>query len=236
MRSTLRATLIVPCVLLSACAFAQEAQGGGSQEQKREVGRFERVNIGSGLKATVAQGDTSVSLSGEASTLALVETEVEDGELEVRLKRGHSLRGGDVRITITTPKLTEVEATGGSIVEAQASAQAKFSAEASGGSIVTVSRVDSETLDVESSGGSRVTLKGRAREVSAEVSGGSVVRADELEMASLSVEASGGARVEAGPTQRLNGDLSGGSVVRLSRKPEQRQVETSGGSEVRLDD
>lgn len=234
MRSMLHAALAVPCVLLSACAFAQTKGSGASQEQKREVGAFERVHIASGLKATVTQGDTAVSLSGDENLLALVETEVEDGELEVRLKRGHSLRG-EVRVTISTPKLTEVEATGGSIVEAQASAQETFEAEASGGSIVTVSRVDSRKLAVEASGGSRVTVKGRAEEVDAEVSGGSVVRADEVEMASLTVDASGGARVEAGPSKRLQGDLSGGSVVRLSRSPAQREVETSGGSEVELD-
>lgn len=235
MRSILQAALVVPCVLLSACAFAQTKGNGVSQEQQREVGRFERVHIASGLKATVTTGDTAVSLSGDENLLALIETEVEDGELVVRLKRGERVRGGDVRVTLSTPRLAAVEASGGSIVEAQASAQGQFEAEASGGSIVTVKKVDAGTLEVEASGGSRVTLEGRAEEVKAEVSGGSVVRADEVEMASLRVEASGGARVEAGPSKRLTGDLSGGSLVRLSRSPAQRDVETSGGSKVELD-
>jgi hypothetical protein len=183
----------------------------------------------------VTQGDTSVKLSGDENLLALIETEVEDGELVVRVKRGHRVRGEDIRVTVSTPKLKEVGASGGSTVDAQAGAQAKFSAEASGGSILTVSRVDASEVEVEASGGSRVTLKGRADAVDAEVSGGSVVRADDVEMASLDVEASGGARIEAGPSKRLHGDLSGGSVVRLSSSPAQRDVETSGGSGVELD-
>ena len=162
MRSILNAALVVPCVLLSACAFAQTKGNGVSQEQKREVAPFERVHIHSGLKATVTPGDTAVSISADENLLALIETEVDDGELEVRIKPGKSVRSGDVRITISTPKLTEVEATGGSIVDAQATAQGTFSAEASGGSIVTVKKVDSGKLEVEASGGSRVTLEGRA--------------------------------------------------------------------------
>lgn len=235
MRSMLRATLVVPCVLLSACAFAQTKGNGVAREQQRDVGSFEAVHIASGLHATVTRGDTSVKLSGDENLLALIETEVEDGVLEVRIKRGQRVHSGDIRVAVATPKLKEVGASGGSTVDAQAGAQSKFSAEASGGSILTVKGVDSDKVEVEASGGSRVTLKGRADTVEAEASGGSVVRADDVEMASLDVEASGGARIEAGPSKRLHGDLSGGSVVRLSSSPAQRDVETSGGSGVELD-
>lgn len=234
MRSTLHAALAAPLLLLSACAFAQAPGGGASQEQQREVASFERLHVASGLKVTVTPGATSVRLSGDEKLLALVETEVEDGELEVRLKRGHSGRTGEVRISLSTPRLTAVEASGGSTVESQVPARGAFAAEASGGSAITVRALDAERVAVEASGGSRVTLQGRAGDVAAEVSGGSALRAGELELSSLTVDASGGARVEAGPSRQLTGDLSGGSVVRLSREPAQRTVETSGGSEVTL--
>lgn len=235
MRSLLRVAT-VPFLLLSACAFAQTQGNSAAGEQRRDVGAFERVHIASGLRATVTPGDTSVRLSGDEDTLNLIETVVDDGELRVRVKRGHGWRVRDVHVTISTPKLEGVEASGGATVDARATGPGRFEAEASGGSTVTVDGLDADKVEVEASGGARVTLRGRADMVEAEVSGGAVMHANALELATLDVDASGGARVEAGPSQRLSGEASGGSVVRLSRSPAHRNVKTSSGAQVRLDD
>jgi hypothetical protein len=232
--STLRTTLVLPLVLLSACAFAQTKGNGVSQEQQREVGAFEQVHIASGLKATVKPGPASVRVSGDENVLPLIETEVEGGRLVARVKRGQNLRGGNVQLTITTPKVTAVSASGGGHLEAEASASERFSAKASGGSQVRVRGVDARQLQVESSGGSQVTLAGRADTVDVDASGGALVHARELEMATLTVDASGGTIVEAGPSKRLEADLSGGCEVRLTRNPAEREVDVSGGSEVVL--
>jgi hypothetical protein len=48
----------------------------------------------------------------------------------------------------------------------------------------------------------------------------------------LEAEASGGARVEADATERVSGEASGGSVIRLLSRPGQSDVEASGGSKV----
>ncbi len=232
MLTTLRTAVVLPFVLLSACAFAQTKASGTSQEQQREVGAFERIHIASGMKATVKPGPASVRLSGDEAALALIETEVEDGTLKARLKRGHSLRGHDVRLTITTPKVTGVSASGGSVLEAEASGAERFEAGASGGSIITVRNVDARHLEVDASGGSQVTLAGRADAVDVDASGGSQVHARDMDMATLAVDASGGTIVEAGPSKRLEADLSGGCEVRLTRNPAERDVDTSGGSQV----
>lgn len=229
-----RTALALPFVLLSACAFAQTRGNGVHKEEARQVGDFQRVHVGSGLKATVTPGPTSVKVSGDEDLLALVETRVEDGELEVGLKRGTWNFRGDVHITISSPKVVAVEASGGGSVDAQATAQSRFQAEASGGGTVKVRGVDSGKVEAEASGGGTVTLRGHADVLKAEASGGGEVHADELEVATLEVEASGGGTVEAGPTKRVSGELSGGSVVHLSRAPAERDVETSGGAEVRV--
>ncbi|XXF78213.1 DUF2807 domain-containing protein [Myxococcaceae bacterium GXIMD 01537] len=228
----LRATYLLPVLLLSTSALAEEA--GSKKEERREVGSFERVAIGSGLSATVRTGETSVSLSGDEKLLQRIETRVKDGELLVRVRDHRSFRSNGIKVTITTPRLEAVEASGGSTVEARPGAQKKFSAEASGGSTLTVGTVDATKVEVEASGGSGVTLKGRAEKVNIEASGGSEVHADDLEMATLEIEASGGSTVEAGPSESVEGDLSGGSEVHLSRSPSKREVETSGGSRVVL--
>jgi hypothetical protein len=229
----LRTALVVPALLLSACAFAQTAGPGTSREETREVPDFNGVYVSHGLRAQVTVGPKSVRISGDEELMGLVRTEVEDGKLMVRVDRsGWPRRSSGVRLTISSPQLTSVSASGGAKVEAQATAAEAFTAKASGGSDLSVRNVDARRLNVEASGGAEVTLKGRADKAQVELSGGSAVHARELTLKSLEVEASGGARVEANPTDRIEAELSGGSSVHVDSAPAQREVSASGGSRV----
>jgi hypothetical protein len=227
----LRTALVVPTLLLSLCAFAE----GATREETRDVADFQGVQVSQGLKARVTIGPKSVRVSGDEKHVGQVRTEVVDGKLVVRVEKegsswGSSTKG--VHLTISTPKLTSLEASGGSDIEAEASASDTFSIESSGGSDVTVRNVDAKKLNVEISGGGEVVLKGRAEALHVEASGGSQVHGQELSLKSLDVEGSGGTQVEANPSERLAAELSGGSTLNVASAPSQREVSASGGSQV----
>ncbi len=226
---TLRTALAVPTLLLSLSAFAE----GASREETRQVDDFNGVEISHGLKAEVTVGPKSVRLSGDEKKLSQVRTEVVNGTLMVRMEKEswHGSAHG-IRVIISTPKLTHVDASGGSQVEAQATAADSFSAEASGGGSISVKNLDSHKLSVEVSGGSEVTLQGRADELKLEASGGAQVHGKELTLKSLDVDASGGTQIEANPSERIEADLSGGSSVDVDSNPTQREVSSSGGAQV----
>lgn len=226
---TLRTAVVVPTLLLSLCAFAE-----GNREENRDVPDFNGVEVSHGIKAQVTIGPKSVRVSGDEKQVAQIRTEVVDGKLVVRVEKnswfGSSSKG--VRVTISTPKLTSVEASGGSDVDAEASAADAFSIESSGGSDVNVRNLDAKKLKVDISGGGDVTLKGRSDALAVEASGGSEVHGKELSVKSLDVDASGGAEVEANPTERIAAELSGGSTVHVDSAPNQRDVSASGGARV----
>jgi hypothetical protein len=230
---SLRVALIVPAVLLSACAFAQTAGNGVSREDNREVADFKGVEVGAGLKARVTVGPKAVRVTGDENLVALVRTEVVDGTLEVGLKDGARVRGtSGLRILISSPQVTSVGASGGAEVEAEATAAATFNASASGGAEIAVRNLDAKKLAVEASGGADVKLKGRADTLAVEASGGSEVHGEELGVKTLTVEASGGSQVDANPTERIVAEVSGGSAVHVDSAPAQREVSSSGGSQV----
>jgi hypothetical protein len=224
----LRVALIVPTLLLSTSALAADT---GSA---REVPDFDGVKVSHGLKARVTVGPKSVRISGDEKQVSQVRTEVVDGKLVVRMEKsswfGNSTRG--IQVTISNPKVTSVEASGGAEVDAEASATDTFSAESSGGGDVSVRNVDAKKVKVDVSGGGELTIKGRADALDGDVSGGAELHARELSLKSLHVEASGGAEVEANPTERIEAEASGGSTVTVDTAPAQREVSTSGGSEV----
>ena len=123
---TLRTALVVPTLLLSLCAFAE----GATREETRDVPDFSGVEVSHGLKAQVTVGPKSVRISGDEKRVGQVRTEVVDGKLVVRMEKtswfGSSNSKG-VHVTISTPKLTSVEASGGAEVEAEATAAETFS-------------------------------------------------------------------------------------------------------------
>ncbi|SEU31393.1 head GIN domain-containing protein [Stigmatella erecta] len=223
---TLRVAATLPALLLSFSALAEE--------QTRQTGDFQGISVGGGLKARVTVGPTSVRLSGDPQALEHVQTEVEDGTLVVRSKRGPWKGSSRITLTISSPQMTRVEATGGAAVEAEATATPTFTIESSGGSTVSVSGLDSARVEVDASGGTNVTLKGRADLLAAEASGGCQVYGEALSLKALEAEASGGSEVRANPTERVTAEASGGSTVQVDSQPAQRHVSTSGGSKVRF--
>lgn len=228
---SLRIALAVPTLLLATPVFAESPNTGAT----REVGDFNGVEVSNGLAAKVTVGPKSVRISGDEKRVGQVRTEVVDGKLVVRMEKkgwfgGSSSKG--IEVTISNPQVTSVAASGGSSIEAEATATDTFAAEASGGAALSVRNVDAKTVKVEISGGGEATLKGRADTVDVEASGGAVVNAQDLSHKALKVDASGGTVVNANPSDSLDADMSGGCVLNVDSAPAQRNVESSGGSVV----
>jgi hypothetical protein len=228
---TLRVALIIPTLLLSAAAFA-ENPGKGSV---RDVPDFDGVQVSNGLKAKVTVGPKSVRITGDEQQVSKVITEVVDGKLVVKMEKkgwfsSSSSRG--IQVTISSPKVTSLEASGGADIDAEASATENFLVEGSGGADISVVNVDAKKLKVDVSGGGEVTVKGRAEMADMEASGGAEIHARDLSLKVLKVDASGGCSVEANPTDSISADISGGSAIHVDSSPAQREVSSSGGSRV----
>lgn len=237
MRMSSLSLLAACCLATTACtAHAEDAarpsQGSG---ETRQVEDFHGVSVSHGMHAEVKVGPKSVRLEGSAENLSRIQLKVEDGILTTRVERkGWSGLNGTVKLIVSSPRIDHVEASGGSHMNADVTASDEFDAEASGGAVLTVRGVDAKKVEAESSGGSEITLSGRATQLEAEASGGAQVHAQKLQgITDLKVEASGGSIVEADAPASVSGDASGGSIIRLSKRPRNAQVDVSGGS--RLD-
>lgn len=231
----LRSLILPVALLVSAPVLAEEAARRG----QIDVPDFHGVAVSHGIHAEVKPGPRSVRLEGNPEDLARVKLEVKDGVLTTRVERGSKLFswGGmkDVRLYVTSPRVESVTASGGAHVDAEATRSDTFEVAASGGAELDIRGVDSKKLQVAASGGSELELRGRTDELTVQGSGGSVIEARKVQAGSLQVSASGGTRIEASPERRITGELSGGSTVRASTRPQSVQVNSSGGSEVQYE-
>lgn len=230
---TPRIALLLSVVLLSACATAQTVGNGVAREETRELADFDSVRVSHGVRARVTVGPKAVHVSGDENLVGLVRTEVVDGELVVRLKRNSGVRSTSrLLVTVSSPQLTRVEASGGAVLEAEVTGSDSFSAEANGGGIVSVRSVDTKKLKVEANGGAQVNLQGRAAFLEVEANGGALVHARELTLQALEVDANAGSQVEANPSERLVAEVSSGSILTVDNAPPHSQVSSSSGAQV----
>ncbi|WP_407667506.1 head GIN domain-containing protein [Myxococcus dinghuensis] len=240
---TARMSLLVPFLLLTGAAHAEDAANDDASRKAevREVSDFDGVSFGHGIHAKVKVGPKSVRVEGPQELVSRLRFVVEDGKLQTEVDRkggffGSNFNGGKVRVYVSNPRIEEVDASGGSHVEADVTSEDDFTAHASGGATLSVRGVDARKVEVEASGGGTVTLEGRAKALEVEASGGAVVKAKNLKgLKDLEVEASGGARVEANPSNSVSVEGSGGATVQCGARPPKTNVRASGGTQVLYD-
>jgi hypothetical protein len=221
--------VLVSVLLLSSAAMARS--------EDRDVPQFDAVHISSGMHADIAIGPRRpVHIETDDESLARLVLEVEDGELKVHFKEGTWLHGDhQVKLTIQTPALRAVGASGGSIVKAEMTRADKSGVEASGGSEIHVRGVDAGSLGMQASGGSILTVSGSADSLDLQLSGGSQLHGRDLIVRDLEVEGSGGSQADLRASGKIHGGLSGGSQLH-ARGGARAHVSTTGGSEVNVDD
>jgi len=236
-------TAVLSIVLLASVGCFAGVQKTDRKEyrgnaQTREVPAFHAVSVASGIHATIAIGpQRPLELQGDERTLQLVETTVEDGELRIGFKR-HSWRNWsshEVHVSIQTPELRAVGASGGSDIRGEMTAAPETEIAASGGGEVHVRGIDAESLRISGSGGAVIEVTGRAGQAEIEMSGGTEVKGAALSVRNVRIDGSGGSEADLRADGRISGSLSGGSELHIRGNARSR-VATSGGSSVDFDD
>lgn len=204
--------------------------------QDKTVGPFRTVQIASGFVANVTPGDRGVTIRTDDNVIDDVEVFVKGEQLVVRFKPDAAVMGTtELSVIVHNDVIEGLDASGGSIVDAQVTAVDKLPVEASGGSRVTVTNVTSTSLALDASGGSQITLTGGATSADASGSGGSILDLRKTPLSSIQLDLSGGSTLKAKVSGSAHGSATGGSVVTLSGHPT-FDIDRSGGSVVNTEE
>jgi hypothetical protein len=211
-----------------------EKGNGNIKEEQRQVGEFTGVEVGGGVHVDISIGnERRVTVTSDENLLPLIKTRVKNGVLQ--LDREREIRPTrPIKLTVVTPTLERIGASGGVTMNAQASASKRFTVEGSGGARINLRGVDAEQLDVELSGGVEAKIAGKARSSRLELSGGVGLDAQGLDVETAKIEASGGVDARLAVSKAITGDASGGVSVRIKGRPS-IDVDTSGASAIRTD-
>jgi Putative auto-transporter adhesin, head GIN domain len=235
MRTSLAAA--ATAVLLGSACFAGVRGSGRLRSESRDVPDFDAVAVGAGIRATIDIGPRKpVRIEADDDLLPIIQTTVRDGVLTVGFESHESISSAhEIRVSIQTPELHGVMASGGAYVRAQLTRGEAAELDASGGGEVHVRGVDAQELRVAGSGGGVIEAEGRADKAKIEISGGTQVLGADLAVRNVHIHGSGGSEANLRVSGKVRGALTGGAELHVKGNATSH-VSTSGGASVNFDD
>jgi len=199
---------LIASLLFPFCLAAQNSTA------TRSLSSFDKIGISGGFDVVfLKQGDTeSVTLDVNGINPDNIETEVKDGALRIKTKKG-SYSNYKAKITVTYRNLKSVANSGSSDIETLSPIKADEFEFASSGSGDFKGELNVKDLDIAISGSCDVTLSGNADTQEIAISGSGDVNASALKGSAAEVAISGSGDVRLGVTGKIKTAVSGSGTV-----------------------
>jgi hypothetical protein len=203
----------------AALGASTPIQPSGAQAQRNyEVTGFERVSLAGPYQVIVTVGGApSVSASGDSALLEHTEIVVENGQLRIKLRDGHSWSGNPTAtVRVTAPSLTEAGVAGSGDMRVGAFQAERFAGSVAGSGNLTLEGLQAQEARFDIAGSGELTATGTARDTSLSIAGSGDARLAALqsETARISIAGSGNAEVRAAAT--ANVDIAGSGNVNVT--------------------
>ncbi|MBS4064469.1 MAG: DUF2807 domain-containing protein [Chitinophagaceae bacterium] len=221
----LYAAAILAMVLLtvSSCRWRSVRGNGNVITSNRNEGSFNGVKTAGSFDLYVTQGEGyTVRIEAEENLMKYITTEVENGELKVRVRRGVNLRPKhDMKVFVTAPRFRELGIAGSGNIVAETALKSDEAVEFSiaGSGDIRVSEVDAPKITVRISGSGNASLAGNTRDAVYRIAGSGDIKCRELKTENTEVHIAGGGNVWSYCSQNLDVHIAGSGDVHYAGNP-----------------
>jgi Putative auto-transporter adhesin, head GIN domain len=208
--------LIVVLLMVSSLAAGcmlhhdQVVGSGQRRREKREIAAFTSISTEGAYEVeVVSQKPLGLEIEGDDNILPLITTDVSNGVLHIKSKRGFSV-SRPIVLKISTPNIDAIAASGAGSVE--------------------VSDLKNDKFEIDSNGAPSIKVSGETGEINIEANGAGKIDAQKLRAAKGTVEANGVAKIQVFARDELNVTVSGPSSVVYSGDPKLNKTVNGPGS------
>jgi hypothetical protein len=208
--------------LLSITCFAQTIAGNGNiQSQERTTGNFTGITCSGTFHVILTQGnENKLKVETDENILPYVITEVRGNELDLRTKKGVTVRPThSINVYITLRTLEAFDVSGVCKAESQNMLQSDHLKISISGSADINLRVSTGPLTANVSGTAKMNLQGKASSSDFHISGSADVMAGDLVTDGSEVRVSGMGKLHLNPQKTLNVSISGMGKVWYKGNP-----------------
>jgi len=238
MKKFLSLSLVVLMTASCTAQWGKKVQGDGNNVTiNRSVGDYDAVALAGWFDVDLVDGkEGELILEGESNLLEYIVTEVKDGQLTIKVKKGVNLKPSSwddgIRITVPIKTIDAVKLSGsGDIVGKTTIKTNNFKTALSGSGDVTLA-VECETIDTSMSGSGDINLSGSARDFEVSISGSGDIRAYDLEADNVDATISGSADIEVTATKMLKARVSGSGDISYRGNPKKVDTKASGSGDI----
>jgi hypothetical protein len=185
---------------------------GQRASEARSIGAVSAINADGAFMVTVKVGTPpGLTIETDKNLLPIVKTDVSNGRLDIYADRSYSV-DGRINVTVTTPDVAEISASGSNHVNGEG--------------------LTGANLSISLNGSNNAVLAGNVSAVMVQMSGANHLSAQRLiaDSANVTVSGSGNATVDA--RQQLVAEISGAGSITIYGNPKQRRTQVNGAGRI----
>lgn len=207
---------------------------GNVINETREVGNFEKIGVSGSFDIDLVKGKEGlIEIKVEKNLLPYLVTDVENGKLKIRWKKGTNIQTNrSVHLIVHFNEVNDIASSGSSDIKSSDVIKSDNLEVAVSGSGNIDLQLDVETLNARVSGSGDLNFKGRAVSFKAAMSGSGDIEAFALETSSANLKISGSADITISVKDELYARVSGSGDITYKGNPKIEDIKVSGSGEV----
>ncbi len=223
--------MLLAIFFIAALSSCKMMSGNGNvRKETRNLGTFTKVHSSGSADVVITSGSNcAVTVEDDENLLPYLETNVEDGTLEIHYKEGVSVNTDHAKIYITAPTLSDVTTSGASNIKVSGVLQNpdKISFNTSGVGTIE-GEVEAPAVSATISGTGTIKLHGHTKDFECELSGVGHADCGNLQSENTTVSVSGVGVAHVFASVHLNATVSGTGSVHYRGNPQNPEIHTSG--------
>lgn len=238
MKKLLSLSLITLFTLSCTAQWGKKVKGNGNVVTiDRSVGEYDAVAVAGWFDVDLVSGrEGELKIKGEENLLEYIITEVKNGKLTVKVKKGYNLQSSNwkegIHVTVPVEEINKVALSGsGDIVGRDLMKADSFSATMSGSGDISL-EIEADDLETTISGSGDIELSGNARNFEVTVSGSGDVEAFDLVADNVYANVSGSANIQVTANKLLKARVSGSGDIIYKGNPDKIDSKASGSGDI----
>lgn len=226
---------LVLALFVSSCAFdvnfgdGKKGNGVVVDEPRNITEQFTEVYASEGIDVFVTQADDfSISVEADENVIDLIGTDIQNGRLKIHAIE--NIGRATKNVYVTLPNITSLQTSSGADLVTKNMIRAdKIELEASSGSDLHAEVTANEVV-AETSSGADIKVSGTTESLYADASSGSDIRARDLLAKRCNADASSGADISVNVSESLVADASSGADISYTGEASVQKKKSVSGS------
>lgn len=239
MKKSILCALSIIAIFYISCGFNGETvNGNGNRKSEiRHAGNATKINLIGGMDVFVDEGASAIKVEGDENILQFIETEVNNGWLEIKTRDHINIHSSNpVKVYVTTPDISALKVNGsGNITCNSKFASGNNTSFSITGSGNITANVNSPAVNASITGSGNMYIKGETRNVDIHITGSGNYDSPYLKAENAFVKISGSGDANLFADVDLKASIAGSGDIKYRGKAAVNKSIAGSGSLVQVD-